>query len=487
MRYGATDARAAARTDHTPPTSSSSRYVNSRRSRGLLSRVVALCLVITALAPQGAVFGPSSVFADPLGNQIDTAKQQQKDLQNSIDRQRALLTSLQADEQAAQNAIDQSTAQLHQINVNQDTVQAKIKAASDSINIVQAHHDQLAAELRQLDYTLSLLEDQISQGQQDLQARQRELGQRLADAYRTQQTSLLEQVLSSGSFTDVLTNASAYVSFGQEDADLAASIAQDQTALDSLQRITEATSYRTDGLRRDTEATQRQLLAQKQKLKNAQQQLGQMEAQTSAFRQSQQQAFTKANASQDQVNAALQQQVREQAALEKRIAGMVALAQKRAEEAQRRANQRKHHGNGGGNNGGGGGNGSMIWPVAGTVTQEFGCTGFVWEPPYGSCAHFHQGIDIAGPIGTPVHAAATGVVAMVGWGLGGSYMVIIAHGHGVETWYGHLLPRAVVHSQQLVQQGQVIGYRGDTGHSTGPHTHWAVYVNNVPENPRNYL
>ena len=129
----------------------------------------------------------------------------------------------------------------------------------------------------------------------------------------------------------------------------------------------------------------------------------------------------------------------------------------------------------------------MIWPVSGTVTQEFGCTGFVWEPPYGSCAHFHQGIDIAGPIGTSVHASAMGVVAMVGWGLGGSFMVIIAHGHGVETWYGHLLPSYAVQPGQLVKQGQVIGYRGDTGHSTGPHTHWSVYVNNVPENPRNYL
>jgi murein DD-endopeptidase MepM/ murein hydrolase activator NlpD len=475
--------------------------VISRRSRGLLSRVVALCLVITALAPQTAAFSPSAVFADPLGDQIDTAKSQQKDLQNSIDRQRALLNSLQADERAAQNAIDDSTAPLHQINANQETVAAKIKNASDSIDVVQAHHDQLADELRQLDFTLSLLEDQIAQGEQDLQARQRELGQRLADAYRTQQTSLLEQVLASGSFTDVLTNASAYISFGQEDAALAASIAQDQAALDSLQRITQATRYRTDGLRRDAEATERQLQAQKQKLKNAQRQLALLKVKTSTFRAREQQAFTKANSSQDKINAALQKQLREQAALERRISGMVALAQKRAEEAQReaqrRANQRKHHtnggghngggNNGGGNNGGGGGNGAMIWPVSGTVTQEFGCTGFVWEPPYGSCPHFHQGIDIAGPVGTSVHAAAMGVVAMVGWGLGGSFMVVIAHGHGVETWYGHLEPRYAVHQGQLVRQGQVIGYRGDTGHSTGPHTHWSVYVNNVPTNPRNYL
>jgi len=309
---------------------------------------------------------------------------------------------------------------------------------------------------------------------------------------------LLEQVLASGSFTDVLTNASAYVSFGQQDAALAASIARDQAALDSLQRITQATRYRTDGLRRDAEATERQLQAQKQKLRDAQQQLVQLETKTSSFRARQQQAFTTANASQDKINAALRKQLSDQAALQRRISGLVALYQKRAEEAQRRAEAQRHHNNGGGKKGGktgggntggggGGGNGSMIWPVAGMVSQEFGCTGFVWEPPYGSCAHFHQGIDIAGPIGSPIHAAATGYVVMVGWGLGGSYMVIIAHGHGLETWYGHLLPRQVVHQGQLVKQGQTIGYRGDTGHSTGPHTHWSVYLNNVPVNPRNYL
>ena len=324
----------------------------SRRSRGLLSRVVALCLVITALAPQTAVFGPSAVFADPLGDQIDTAKSQQKDLQNSIDRQRALLTSLQADERAAQNAIDNSTAQLHQINANQETVAAKIKAASNSINVVQAHHDQLADELRQLDYTLSLLEDQIAQGQQDLQARQRELGQRLADAYRTQQTSLLEQVLASGSFTDVLTNASAYISFGQEDAALAASIAQDQAALDSLQRITQATRYRTDGLRRDAEATERQLQAQKQKLRNAQRQLGALKVKTSTFRAREQQAFTKANSSQDKSTP----RSRSSFANRPRSSGASPAWSRWRRSAPRRRSAAptsdKHHSNGGGNGGG---------------------------------------------------------------------------------------------------------------------------------------
>src|SRR3954454_21497262 len=71
LRYGATDARAAARTQHTPPTSNPLRHVISRRSRGMLPRLVALVLVITALAPQTGVFGPASALADPLTDQID--------------------------------------------------------------------------------------------------------------------------------------------------------------------------------------------------------------------------------------------------------------------------------------------------------------------------------------------------------------------------------------------------------------------------------
>ena len=65
--------------------------------------------------------------------------------------------------------------------------------------------------------------------------------------------------------------------------------------------------------------------------------------------------------------------------------------------------------------GGGTGNGRFAWPASGIVTQEFGCTGFYLEPPRGSCAHFHDGIDIANGSGTPIRAAGDGVVAFVGW------------------------------------------------------------------------
>jgi murein DD-endopeptidase MepM/ murein hydrolase activator NlpD len=126
--------------------------------------------------------------------------------------------------------------------------------------------------------------------------------------------------------------------------------------------------------------------------------------------------------------------------------------------------------------------------MAGTITQDFGCTGFSWEPPNGSCAHYHNGIDIVAPYGSPVHAAGAGRVVYVGWnyadGSNPAWIVVIAHSQELATWYAHLQPRYPVRAGDTVSQGQVIGYEGSTGHSTGAHLHWIVTFNGTPVNPR---
>jgi murein DD-endopeptidase MepM/ murein hydrolase activator NlpD len=136
-------------------------------------------------------------------------------------------------------------------------------------------------------------------------------------------------------------------------------------------------------------------------------------------------------------------------------------------------------------------NGTLRWPMPGIVTQEFGCTGFAWEPPYGDCAHFHQGIDIVAPYGTPVHASGAGRVAYIGWnwadGADPAWIVIIAHSGNLETWYAHMQPRYPVSQGEWVTAGEVVGYEGNTGHSTGAHLHWAVRQNGVFVNPRLFL
>jgi murein DD-endopeptidase MepM/ murein hydrolase activator NlpD len=126
--------------------------------------------------------------------------------------------------------------------------------------------------------------------------------------------------------------------------------------------------------------------------------------------------------------------------------------------------------------------------MSGVISQEFGCTGMTWEPPYGSCAHFHMGIDIVAPYGAPVRAAGAGRVVYVGWnyadGADPAWIVIIAHSSQLTTWYAHMQPRYPVRAGDVVSQGQVIGYEGNTGHSTGAHLHWAVDFNGNFVNPR---
>jgi murein DD-endopeptidase MepM/ murein hydrolase activator NlpD len=98
----------------------------------------------------------------------------------------------------------------------------------------------------------------------------------------------------------------------------------------------------------------------------------------------------------------------------------------------------------------------------------------------------HNSVDIANSIGTPVYAAEPGKVIFSGRSSGYGNLIKISHGGGLVTYYGHLNSRAVS-SGQSVDRGQLIGYMGNTGNSTGPHLHFEVRVNDSPKNPMKYL
>ena len=130
----------------------------------------------------------------------------------------------------------------------------------------------------------------------------------------------------------------------------------------------------------------------------------------------------------------------------------------------------------------------FIWPVHGTITQPFGPTSFYMEPAYQGYAHFHQGVDIANAMYTPIVAAGSGTVIFAGWNnYGYGYCVQIDHGNGLVTLYGHMAQPPSVSVGQHVNQGQLIGKMGSTGASTGSHTHFGVTKNGVWVNPMNYL
>jgi murein DD-endopeptidase MepM/ murein hydrolase activator NlpD len=123
-----------------------------------------------------------------------------------------------------------------------------------------------------------------------------------------------------------------------------------------------------------------------------------------------------------------------------------------------------------------------LWPVMGPITSSFGQR----EDPFNGEGAFHSGIDISAGFGTPVHAAADGEVQTASMESGYGREVIIDHGNGIETLYGHLSGFAVTAGQQ-VREGQIIGYVGMSGRSTGPHLHYEVRINNTPVNPHRYL
>ncbi len=123
-----------------------------------------------------------------------------------------------------------------------------------------------------------------------------------------------------------------------------------------------------------------------------------------------------------------------------------------------------------------------LWPVLGRLTSSFGER----LDPFNGEGAFHAGLDIAAAYGTPVRAPADGVIAKAGPASGYGREVIIDHGGGITTIYGHLSAFALV-AGQIVKQGQVIGYIGSAGRSTGPHLHYEVRVNNMPVNPHKYL
>lgn len=123
-----------------------------------------------------------------------------------------------------------------------------------------------------------------------------------------------------------------------------------------------------------------------------------------------------------------------------------------------------------------------LWPVEGLVTGSFGER----VDPFNGEGAFHTGVDISTAYGTPVIAPADGIVTYAETLAGYGRVVMIDHGQGISTRYGHLANYTVVPGQS-VHRGDVLGYVGMTGRSTGPHLHYEVRIHDVPVNPHKYM
>ncbi len=123
-----------------------------------------------------------------------------------------------------------------------------------------------------------------------------------------------------------------------------------------------------------------------------------------------------------------------------------------------------------------------IWPTKGWVSSDFGYR----NSPFTDRREFHRGLDISAPIGTPIYAPAEGKVTFAGKDGAYGITLIIDHGRGITTRYAHM-QKYVAQKNQNVSRGQLIGYVGNTGRSTGPHLHYEVRLNNAPVNPKRYI
>jgi murein DD-endopeptidase MepM/ murein hydrolase activator NlpD len=123
-----------------------------------------------------------------------------------------------------------------------------------------------------------------------------------------------------------------------------------------------------------------------------------------------------------------------------------------------------------------------IWPINGRLGDGFGQR----MDPFSGEGAMHTGIDIAAPRGTPVKAAADGIVTYASWNAGYGRCVVIEHGNNYQTWYGHLSQIDVIEGQEI-RQGEILGAVGNSGRSTGSHLHYEVRIGSTPVNPYRFL
>jgi murein DD-endopeptidase MepM/ murein hydrolase activator NlpD len=442
----------------------------SPRRRRLGRRLGSLLLLFPLLL---GLIGASPSVPVAHGDELSDARARQAQLRRDVAAQKARIAHLAAIQTNLSTDIHSTAVQLRGVNANLAQVKTKITALQFRIDAVESDYDNLVRQLGGLDAQLALVEQQEDAKKAELGQRRAELADRIRSAYDSDRTSLLESFLSGGTFTDVLAEMSYYIDVGEQDKALATQIAHDQETLSAIHQTVADTRDRTNELRQATAAQKRSLDQSLSDLKDAKASLKQLEDRTAEALARQKASYAAVARNKTAAAAALARSAAARSRLQSKIAEI--LRRSRFGRIPSRYN------------------GALSWPMGGAITQNFGCTGFVFEPRLGSCRHYHRGIDIVAPIGTPVRASGSGTIVYVGWNYADGYdpawIVVIAHSQALQTWYAHMSPThpGGIRAGSHVRDGQVIGYEGNTGHSTGAHLHWAVYFSGRFVNPRLFL
>ena len=427
------------------------------RSRGLRATFVALLAVVFIVGQQAI-----AVADDPL----QQALKEKQDLERAVAQSRANVERYKDAATQFQAAVDAANARIADLAQQQDAAQNQADALAAEIQI---REEQLALVAFQLNETKALADSltaQANEEQAQLAIREDLYSKHLRTTYRQALISPLEMLLSSRSLTDFANRIQAMIFVNRQDKQLANDI--NMLRADTTAKLQDASAKANDivGLQKQIDDQKASLARQKaeydalvaQMTANISQQ-SDLRGSAANSRDSQLAAAAKANNETAQLNQKLEQ-------AEARYADLAAAAA--------------------GRSGLGAFNGSKlnIWPVNGPITSPFGSR---W-------GGFHNGIDIAAPMYTPIRAPAAGQVVTVGkpylaYG-DTATVVIIAHGFNFSTLSGHMddtLHPPIVRVGQHVEAGQIIGYVGMTGWTTGPHDHFMVILNGRAVDPMPYL
>jgi murein DD-endopeptidase MepM/ murein hydrolase activator NlpD len=430
-----------------------------------------LAAFLVALMVGSTVFGSSpsdqAFGADPLAE----AQENQRQLEEALAQQRQDLANLRSRSASLEQLLNAAQAELAAVSSEYERVAGLLVQVELQVAEVQARLEQLRGRIATLDQLLVALAIEIERQKHDLAVREGLLQDHYRDAYERSQTSLLEVMLAADSFEVVATQVGYLLTISEQDAALADEIREIRATLET-NRASMREGRAELAAARDLEQAEADLLAQRQaELAALKLQLGELVIQAEQKRREQADALNAALVAQGDV----ERQIQATAEAAQAAASLVTrlLAESSVQISSR----------------------GFRWPMDSfVVTQEWGPTNFVLEPPYTFNGtyypHFHGGIDIANGCGTPIKAAGSGVVVASGqplWPWDTGFGVVIDHGGGVLTWYWHLRAQVVAYPGQGVSLGDVIGYEGNTGWSTGCHLHFAVNDHGVWTNPRWYL
>lgn len=369
---------------------------------------------------------------------------------------------IMAEDEDLTNQLDSIQQQVNQQNAAKADAETVIGSVSEQLRQIEEQLRQATAELGTIkeqrvavENDITLNERQLAEAQKRLEGRESVFYKRVRDIYINGRLSYLDVVIGSKDFSDFANRLEVLKRIIDSDITLINEIKKERSEIEAHKQKLEADRAKLVELEKAALAKQAEI-EQKKAERNVVLQKAQNDRAIAM------QAIEELNASSAQVSAMLKER---QAA---RAAAAAAAAQS--------------SGGQGASDNWVQGTGQLGWPVSGEITSPYG---YRVHPIWGTTI-YHSGIDIGVDEGTPVHAADGGVVVWSGWMGGYGYAVVIDHGNGLSTLYGHNSELAVDEGQS-VAKGQVISYAGSTGNSTGPHVHFEVRANGDPVDPMGYL